>query len=52
MAEPGQLTVPLFRIRESGTAVAAGELIRLLPIRQGLDAYGPMVVSGLPAELS
>src|SRR6266403_2160068 len=42
---------PLFRIRESGTAVAAGELITLTAHQ---TAWMPMamVVSGLPAELA
>src|SRR2546430_10823089 len=42
---------PLFRIRESGPAVAAGELITLTAHQ---TAWMPMamVVSGLPAELA
>src|SRR5258705_12598476 len=42
---------PLFRIRESGTAVAAGDLITLTAHQ---TAWMPMarVVSGLPAELA
>src|SRR6266849_7668152 len=42
---------PLFRIRESGTAVSAGELITLAA-RQTAWLPMAMVVSGLPAELA